>query len=51
MLKHVPADNNDTGKKGGVLNTFNENVTLAAELEVKIHDMLVQLSADETLKL
>jgi hypothetical protein len=29
-----------------ILNPFNENVTVAAELEVKIHDQLIELSAD-----
>jgi hypothetical protein len=35
MLQYFPADNSDAGKRW-ILNTFNENVILDAELEVKI---------------
>jgi hypothetical protein len=31
-----------------ILNPFNENVTVAADLEVKIHDQLIEMSADVT---
>jgi hypothetical protein len=48
MLQYFFGVNNDAGKSW-VVNAFNENVTVAAALEVQIHDHLIELSADEEL--
>jgi hypothetical protein len=37
MLQYFSANNNNTGKRW-VKNPFNENLTVASELETKIHD-------------
>jgi hypothetical protein len=42
MLLYFPVDNNDAGERWMQI-TFNETVTVAAELEVKIHDQLIEL--------
>jgi hypothetical protein len=33
-----------------ILNPFNENVIVAAELKVEVRDQLIELSADKTVK-
>jgi hypothetical protein len=43
MLQYFPADNNDAGRRW-LLKPFNEDVIVAAELEVKIYDKLITLS-------
>jgi hypothetical protein len=50
ILRYFPADNNEAGKKR-VLNTFNENIIVAAKMKVNIHDKLTESLADKTLQL
>jgi hypothetical protein len=48
MLQYFPADDSDAGK-WWVPRIFNDNFILL--LGVKIHDQLIELSADKTLQL
>jgi hypothetical protein len=44
-----PTNNNAAGKRW-TLNQFNKNVIVTVEMEVKIHEQFIELSADGTLQ-
>jgi hypothetical protein len=50
MLQYFLTDNNDAGQRWA-LNPCNKNIIVAAELEVKNHDQVTELSTDKTLQL
>lgn len=50
LLKYFPSDNYDFLKRS-ILNPFDESIVSVAKLPVKIHNKLLQLSADKILQL